>query len=135
MSHTITPKDVNKRILLITLSDPYDFRTESTKIMDELHGILGNITDIVYVIYDVTKLSISFSDIIDGVSSGFARPRNDADKQLNKYSRMILVGASTLITVGAKTAARFSPERPFPVFKTVEEALDYVQTDLAKQQH
>ena len=132
MAHTITPKDPARRILLITLTAPYNFRTESAQVITELQTILGDITNTVYLIYDVRQLNFSFSDLIDGVSSGFARQSTEFEKQLNKNGRMILVGSSTLINVGAKTAARFSPERTFPVFKTPEEAMDYAQSELAK---
>lgn len=132
MAHTVTPKDNNKRVVLITLADPYDFRNESAKVTEELHTILGDVNQIVYLIYDVSKLSITFSDIVSGVT-GFARQSSTFEKQLNQYSRVVLVGTSTLINISAGAASRFSPERPFPVFKTVEEALNYAQAELAKQ--
>ena len=132
MTHTITEKHPKKRIILIATSDPYDFRTETTQIITELQNILGTITETVYMIYDVRNLSINFSSIIDAVS-GFARPNSEFAKQLDEHGRMILVGAGTLVNVGAKTAARFSPEKPLLVFKTPEEALAHAQAELAKQ--
>jgi len=131
MTHTFVEKQP-KRILVITVSDPFDFRAEPAKIMSQLNSMFEDITEPVYVIYDIRKLSISFSNIIDGVA-GFARPGSDFEKKLNKYGRMILVGSGTLITVTAKTAARFSPERPFPVFGTPEEAIEYAKAEIAKE--
>ena len=132
MPHTLVSKHPNKRILLITLSDPFDFRKEPPQVMDELRTTLGSVTETTYIIYDVKGLTINISGIIDAVSA-FARPDREFDKQLEKYGRMVFVGLGSLVSIGAKTAARFSPGKAFPIFGTLEEAMEYVQTELANQ--
>lgn len=132
MSHSVLSKHMNNRIVLITASNPYDFRTETTQILNELQNLLGVLTDTTFVIYDVRGLTINVEGIINSVS-GFARPRTEFDQKLDQYGRMILVGTGTFVTIGAKTASRFSPEKPLPVFPTPEEAISYAQAELAKQ--
>lgn len=134
MVHTITPKDRNNRILVITLSNPFDMRTEVPRIMNELETMLGTITNTFYIIYDLRQVNIGFSDIVTGVStSGIARAKSEFEKQLDEYAVISLVGAGTIVSVGAKTVSRFSPAVP-GVFKTVEEAIEYARAELAKQE-
>lgn len=132
MAYTITAKDINKRIILITLSNPVNARNESNEIMAELQAILGTLTNTVYTIYDFRQVTVSFSDIVTGISSSIARPRTEFEKDLSKHGRLVLVGSGTVVAVAAKTSARFLPDKPFPVFQTPEEAVDYAQAELAK---
>ncbi len=131
MSHTVISKHSGNRILLITLSDPFDFRNEPIQYMNELHTLLGSVTNTLYLIYDARNLTINIEGIINSVST-FAHPRADFEKQLNTHSRMIFVGTGTFIKLGAKTAGRFAPQKAFPVFDTVDQALDYARAELAK---
>jgi hypothetical protein len=133
MVHTITPKDQAKRILLITVTNPVNPRAEPDQIVNELSTIVGDVTGTFYIIYDIGNAGITFSDIISGITN-FARQSSAFEKKMSEQGRMILVGAGTLLNVAAKAAARFSPDRPFPVFKTQEEAIDHAKTELAKQQ-
>lgn len=130
MSHSVQEKQ-GKRILLVTASDPFDFRVEQTQLMDELHALLGEVKDTTYIIYDVRHLDLNFGSIVSGVS-GFTRPQTEFDKQLGQHARMLLVGSSTLITVAAKTVARILPNKPTLIFDTPEEAFTYAQAELAK---
>lgn len=118
-----------KRILLITVSDPFDVRTDLARFLDQLRAALGELDSTTYLIYDIRGLSISFSDIISGVS-GFGRPHTEFDTQLQEHSRMLLVGSGTLITIAAKTVSRLMPHKPTLVFDTPEKALEYAQSEL-----
>jgi hypothetical protein len=131
MTYTITEKQ-GKQILLVTISDPFSLRTDMPQMTEQLHTALGEVTSMVYMIYDIRQFSLNFADIISGVT-GFSRPQTKLDKQLAQHGRMILVGSSTLITVAAKAAARLSPSKPTLTFATPEEAVEYARAELAKQ--
>ncbi|MBN1312118.1 MAG: hypothetical protein JXB30_11930 [Anaerolineae bacterium] len=131
MTHTIEDKG-SGRIVLITIANPVDVRNEPNEIVNELQPIVGDVNDTFYLIYDMRNVTINFGDIISGITS-FARQTTEFEKHLNKYGRMILVGTSALVSVSAKAAARFSPERAFVVFKTAEEALEHARSEITKQ--
>lgn len=131
MAFSIAEKD-GKRIVLVTISDPFNLRTELPQMTDQLLATLGDINDTVYLIYDVRQLSLNFSDIISGVA-GFGRPQTELDKRLAQHGRMLLVGTSTLINVAAKAAARLAPSKPTLAFDTPEQAVEYAKAELAKQ--
>ena len=131
MSHSIQAKH-GRRIFLITISDPFDFRAEMGQLTEEMQSTIGEITSIIYLIYDIRHLSINFSDIINGVT-GLARPQTEFDKQLMEYARMIMVGSGPLISIAAKAAARLTPDKPTLLFATPEEALKHAEAELVSQ--
>lgn len=132
MTHTLVGSSEN-RIVLITLLNPFSARIETAEIMDELMAILGTpLTKEVYTIYDLRRVSFSFSDIVSGVGRGIATRRNEFEKQLDDLGRLVLIGTGPYVTVGATTASRFSPQKPIRVFPTPEEALAYAEGELDK---
>ncbi|MBN1429965.1 MAG: hypothetical protein JXB07_16470 [Anaerolineae bacterium] len=100
--------------------------------MSEMYNMLGDLSSTIYLVYDISQLSLDFSHIVSGFA-GFARPQSAFEAQLKEYAVMILVGSSTLISVAAKTAARLAPNKPTLLFETQEEALAYAQAEMAKQ--
>ncbi|MBN1311582.1 MAG: hypothetical protein JXB30_09195 [Anaerolineae bacterium] len=131
MTYSIVDKYQN-RILLITVSDPFDFGTEPAQIRRELHTILGDITHTIYLIYDMKCLTVGFSDLISEAAT-LNQPQNEFEEQLQKHGRMILIGSGTPITITAKTVAQLIPHKPIHVFETPEEALEHAHAELAKQ--
>jgi hypothetical protein len=102
------------------------------QLTEEMQSTIGEITSIIYLIYDIRHLSINFSDIINGVT-GLARPQTEFDKQLMEYARMIMVGSGPLISIAAKAAARLTPDKPTLLFATPEEALKHAEAELVSQ--
>jgi len=131
MPYSIVDKQ-HKRILLITVSEPFDYSTETAQIRADLHAILGDIAHTIYLIYDISQVSFSFSDLVSEMAA-FAQSESDFEKQLLEHSRMILVGVSTLVMIVARTIAQVAPSKPTRAFETVEEALKHAEAELAAQ--
>ncbi len=127
--HTIR-KAPGLPIILITLTEPFDFRKEPPMMMEEIHQALGAITGPFWTIYDIRSLTFTVSKIVDGVAT-IAHPRSTIAKEIEQYGRLALIGKGTFANLAAKTANRFSPGKSYQVFSTPEEAIAYARVHLA----
>ena len=93
---------------------------------EALSGIEGNV---IYVIADVSQLSLSFGDIVQGLASAFS-PSSDVRKvpPYDNRVRAILIGSGTLIRLVAAGGRQDQyGNRQLEVFETLDEALAHIR--------
>lgn len=130
MPYTITQVG-DEHILIIKLSDPFDFRKEPPAIRVEILNIVGKAPGLFFSIFDVHELRISLDDIMDGLANA-AYPQGDPTGVFQKYGRLSLVGANPLIRLVVESANRFVPSSGVTrAFNTIGEALEYARVQIA----
>lgn len=124
MPYTIT-RQGDAPILLAEISDPFDFLVDARAMRTDILEIFVDSISPFFVIYDVRKLSVTFNDIVTGLTDAI-HVQDGKNDILEKYARMSLVGAGPLITLIVKCANRFIPSSgEIRAFDTPEKALEY----------
>jgi len=118
-------------ILLIKLSDPFDFREGPPAVRAEMLDMLGEVSGPFFTIFDIRELSIALSDLITLLTNS-AYPQADPTRIFQKYGRMCIVGRNPLLTLSVESANRFLPSSGVTrAFDTLEAALEYARAELA----
>jgi hypothetical protein len=131
MPHVITQIGAEP-ILLVKVSDPFDFYEELPAIRSELLRIFSDASKIFFAIYDIREITISFNDIMTVLAIA-AYPLADESGLLQKYGRICIVGTGPLIALCVELADRFlAASGSTRAFSTPEEALAYAREQLAR---
>lgn len=122
----------NRSIIVVRIFNPFDPQHDLIHIMQDIGKLLGHITGVFYIIYDVRELTLTFPDVVKGLANAFRStiPERDA---LKERGRMIVVGAGQIVDLAVKGAQRLQPEQPgVKLCDTMEEAMNYAREQLAK---
>jgi hypothetical protein len=90
MPYTITPQG-NDPILLVKITDPFDFRTGPSAIRARLLNIFSDIARPFLVIYDIRGFSITFNDVVMALADTIYA-QDDTKGIFQKYGRILLLG-------------------------------------------
>lgn len=126
MPYTIT-RQGDAPILLVEISDPFDFRTDQPTIRAKIFTLFNDITRPFFVIYDIRDLSVTFNDVVAALADTIYT-RDDTQGIFQKYGRILVVGSGPLISLGIESTNRFlSSGGQARAFDTLKEALEYAR--------
>lgn len=129
MPYTVTPQG-DDPILLVEMSDPFDFRKDPRAIRAKILDVFGSSGRPFFIIYDLRKLPITFNDVVTAVTDA-VNVKESKYEIFQDYGRMSLVGAGPLITLTVRISSRFVPTSgEIRAFDTVEEALEYARSQV-----
>jgi len=128
-------KEPGEQIIVMTISEPFDLTNEPSDMIADTIDMLGSITEPFFIIYEIVgKVSVGFKDIVNSWANyRHNQGENEKWEEYNKHSRMSVVGGDELlIRLGVKAGQHLFPDKDITTFDTVEEALNYARTRLAK---
>lgn len=118
----------NDPILLVTASDPYDFRSDSAAVRAEICAAFGGSGKPFVVIYDIRALSFTFNDMVVALADTIYS-QDDSKGIFQKYGMALFVSAGPLISLVIESFNRLLSARGRArAFTTLTEALDYART-------
>lgn len=117
--------------ILNTITAPLDVGKDIPEMMGQANAMLKAIDGrVVYVIADVSNLSLSFSDIVQGLASAL-NPNRDAGsvQWYDPRVRTILIGSGTLLSLVVKSTRQDQyGNRQMELFETLDEALVHIRS-------
>lgn len=114
-------------IAIVTHYPPYKPDQDIVAAEHELAKILAEMQEPLFVITDYSGVDVSFNDLV--MSLADASSRTEAASVRSDKIRLVLVGSSDLVELGASALAQEqygSVQTPF--FKSIDEALAYCRS-------
>jgi hypothetical protein len=121
----------NEPILIVTIYKDYVVGRDSAEIVQTVDSKIGKEESGLYSIYDLRDMKMTFGELVLALSNQSQRaPGAMADPR----TQAVIVGSSELVRFGAEA---FKQEQygnlKFPLFETLDEALVYARTEVAKR--
>ncbi|MBZ0310044.1 MAG: hypothetical protein K8I82_28545 [Anaerolineae bacterium] len=118
-------KLTDENIIVVSYESPY--RVEDTiESVETIHQIVEEATDVIYLIVDLTRLNMGFSDMVQGLAASTSGKQGWSLK--DPRTRLVVVGANKLIEFGVKAVNQTQYGGVnIPLFDTLDEALTYVR--------
>jgi hypothetical protein len=119
-------------ILMVSIVEPFDVKADYIPFTNDLLDLLDRTSEPVYAISDSRSLKLSFAEMVSmlGIVT-----RGDEAKRLEKHPKIrawLIVVENELLRMGANALGQAQyGGNAIPLFRTVEEALDYARRLLA----
>ncbi len=118
----------NQPIFVITLSEPFDQAKEAPASDWKFQELIATVQGTIYRVIDLTRWTIPFNDMINGLASD-TRGGAGADPRIHT----VIVGSGEMVEFGVKAMKqRQYGAKEIPLFASLDEALAYVNAELAK---
>lgn len=117
-------------IIVVTQKDPFDAVNDSMAVAAFLLDALEKSNGDLYLVGDMTGISISFSDLVAGMAAAYATP---GSPYTNPRLKTFTVATSKLLELGAKAAAeqRQYGNANVKLYATRDEALNEIRKILS----
>ncbi len=120
-------------ILLTTFSENFNPREDTPRIAQEMKSILDASSEPIYMVDDLLRLKMSFSDLVSMMA---AATRGDTGVVLHPNVRQIvLVSTNDVVRLGsaALKQAQYGGKSTVSVHPTLEEALSAIRAEMASE--
>ncbi len=125
---TTVEKLPGEPIAIIVHHPPYIPNDAILYAEQELAKILASMEGPLYVITDFRAIDVTFSDLVMSLADAVAR--SDEGSVKSERTRLVLVGSSQLVAMGASAFAQEQYGGFYvPFFASVEEALEYCRSN------
>ncbi len=119
----------NQPIIVVTVTEPFDPLKEMPVSNRQFSEIAATIQGTLYRIVEITRLKIGFNDLVN-VLAVDTRSGPGADPRV----RTVIVGSGEMVELGVKAMKqRQYGAKETPMFASLDEALTYVNAELAKK--
>src|SRR6185503_3369671 len=113
-------------ILIVSAVEPFDFKVDYSPFVHELLGLLEQSPEPVFEITDGRTIKLSFGEMVSMLA---IVTRSDDSKHLEKHPKVrawLVAVDNELLRMGANALGQAQyGGTAIPVFRTVEEALEY----------
>ncbi len=117
-------------IYIATFGDSFDAGADPASVERRLSAALATHTGPVFYIADLTETSVSFKDVVLGLSNAYRS--EDPSTYLDERLHMCIVGSDEFVRLAVDAVAhqRHYGEVKVEVFSTVEDALSHVRQQI-----
>jgi hypothetical protein len=119
-------------IVMVSIVEPFDVKADYVPFANELLGLLDQSSEPLFAISDSRSLKLSFGEMVSmlGIVT-----RGDESRRLEKHPKIrawLIVVENELLRMGANALGQAQyGGNAIPLFRTVEEALDYAGRQIA----
>ena len=119
----------NQPIVIVTVNTPFDPLKEMPVSTRQFNELIASIQGTIYRIIDVTRWSVPFNDLVNVLASD-TRGGVGADPRVHT----VIVGSGEMVALGVKAMKQQQyGARETPMFASLDEALAFVNAELAKK--
>ncbi len=116
-------------VIVITVTEPFDHFKELPAGFRKFQELAASVQGTIYRIIDVTGWRVPFNAVVDGLAAD-TRGGAATDPRV----RTVLVGSGEMVELGVKAVKqRQYGGREMALFASMDEALAYVNAELAKE--
>lgn len=130
MAHTVTrPEDLP--VIILSYDEPFDAVKEPLQVLQAIAAAQAEIDGRVFTIHDVTKLSLSFSDVVMSLASSFLSQPPKGFNRSRIRPMMISTDGVARMWVNGAQQEQYGRQN-WQLFTSREEALEEVRRQLVE---
>lgn len=115
---------IEPNVIVSKVTEPFDVQADATKSLGEIQGFLAQTNSKLYLIVDCTAISPAFSQIVVGM----AETSHEDSPLRNANMEVVLVATGKMLEAMANWYQQDQYGNiTIPVYKSVDEALNYVK--------